>query len=348
MIIFHNGGGRQLEMTSVSDLIEIQRKTGLPVRDLAFQTGIDPRTLEKHLQDGKMSRGLRKKLRAATRHSRKTLVSEVANIILESYREHKDKYLYPDSLDLLRFIDDNLVIVDRLQPQNEYERCELMYVLAHLNYSRAFHGKWPDFIVDGKARNASAKEALRLYNDAAEKVRSLDPSALPEIQASYRASFIDLLDLNAMETKWQMTKRGLIAREECLKWLDEQDVLGRLRAALLVPHNLGVWTIPHNGLIFASQLNRRKEMKFFHERLVEVQPGFHSWDFAPGETPTLRKDKDLETFRQAFAHLDSNSKKDISMATKVKSLACTVVLSATAFALIEFLAKAAALAASNM
>jgi hypothetical protein len=55
---------------------------------------------------------------------------------------------------------------------------------------------------------------------------------------------------------------------------EEKNVLGSLRDALLVPQNLAVWTIPHNGLIFASQLNRPKEMEFFYGKLVEVQPGF--------------------------------------------------------------------------
>jgi hypothetical protein len=65
-----------------------------------------------------------------------------------------------------------------------------------------------------------------------------------------------------------------------------------------------VWTIPHNGLIFASQVNDGGEMAFFHKVLVKWQPGFHSWDFESGETPTLRQDTDLTAFRIAFPELD--------------------------------------------
>jgi hypothetical protein len=329
----------------MSELIELQKRLGLAAQLLADRLGLDPRTVIKRLADGKMTRSLRRKIRAATRHERKTLVSEVGNIILENYREHKDKYLYPDKYDLLQFIDDHLVIVDRLQSQNAYEQAEFMYILAHMNYSRAFHGNWANR-VDGKARRAAAQEAFRLYNETAELVRGIDLKELTETQASYRSSFIELLELNAMETKWQMAKQRYVSLQECLKWLDEKNVLGRLRAALLVPHNVGVWTIPHNGLIFASQLNRVDEMEFFYGKLVEAQPGFSDWDnFSPGETPTLRQDSDLAAFRQAFSHLDKrNSKKETSMTAKIKAaaaaIAFTILTSSVLMVLLNGLANA--------
>lgn len=87
----------------MSELIKIRNQLGLQDKDLAARLGIDLRTIQKHLANGSMTRALRRKIRAATRHLRATLVSEVGNIILENYREHKDKYLYPDERDLLRF-----------------------------------------------------------------------------------------------------------------------------------------------------------------------------------------------------------------------------------------------------
>lgn len=232
--------------------------------------------------------------------------------------------------------------MERLHPQSDYEKAEFMYIQGHLNYSRAFHGKWPE--ADGKARRASAQEALRFYTGAAEILRGLNPANLAGKQVSYHMSFIGLLDLNAVETKWQMAKHGHILPTDCLEWIAKQDVLGRLRSALLVPQNLGVWTIPHNGLIFASQLNDLEAMEFFYGELVKVQPGFISWDFTPGETPTLRDDKDLEAFRRAFVHLDR--KENTAMNMKVKILA-----SIAAATLVTFLLHGAALAlalASNM
>src|SRR5580704_1968665 len=94
--------------TFVSELIELKRSYGLENRALADWLKIDLRTLEKRLADGKMTRSLRRKIQTATRHGRKTLTSLAGNIILENYREHKDKYLHPDGQDLLRFIDDHL------------------------------------------------------------------------------------------------------------------------------------------------------------------------------------------------------------------------------------------------
>jgi hypothetical protein len=332
----------------VSELIELYKRLGLSPQLLAERLRIDPRTVKKRLADGKMTRSLRRKIRAATRHERETLVSEVGNIILENYREHKDKYLYPDEYDLLRFIEDHLVIVDFLRSQNAYEKAEFMYILGHLNYSRAFHGHWVNR-VGGKALRASAQEAFRIYNDEAPKlVRGTDLQDLTEEQASRRSSFLDLLELNAMETKWQMAKHRHVSLQECLKWLDEQNVLGRLRAASLVPHNVGVWTIPHNGLIFASQLNRVEEMKFFYGKLVEVQPGFSDWDFSPGETQTLRQDDDLEAFRQAFPNLDNrNSKKETSMTTKITAAAAAITLTILASSGLTILLTGLAIA-SNM
>ena len=128
---------------------------------------------------------------------------------------------------------------------------------------------------------------------------------MTEEQAERRDSFAELLELNAIETHWQKLKCGHnMTREKKLEWLREKNVLARLRAALAVPENQLVWTIPHNGLRFASQAKDRDEMSFFHEVLIKWQPGFASWDFESGETPTLRKDVDLAAFRNTFPELD--------------------------------------------
>jgi hypothetical protein len=343
----------------MSALIELLEKTRLSPEQIARRAKIDPRTVRKHAEEGTMTASLRKKLRPLTRQSQKSLVSEVGNIILENYREYKDRHLHPCDDDLLQFIDDHLIIIPRLQWENEYEWSELQYVLAHLFYSRAFHGRWNNRDVDGEARNVAASEAENLYTTAAQMVRSLDPLSLTDQQKANQTAFAELLDLNAMETKWQKAKRPRwgskddlqarrLSRSRCLDELDAQDILGRLRAALSTPHNAGVWTIPHNGLVFGSLLNRYEDMKFFHEKLVEVQPGFRSWDFTPGETPTLRSDDDLANFRQAFPHLDTNpTSQENSMTTKISSALCALMIGTTVFALIEFALTTAA-HASNM
>jgi hypothetical protein len=301
----------------MSELRRIIMQTPLPLKEaqkqLADLTGLDLRTIEQRYKDGKVTALIRRKL-LAVRHLQVTLVCETADRILQSYREHKDQHLYPDDRYLLRFIEDTLVIVqDRLrlmerlrsnkEKNNDYEKAEFTFVLGHLNYSLAFHGKWPEL---NKVRPTYAKDTLKIYETARELVEKTDPSFLNGEQAARRSSFIELLELNAMETKWQMAKRGYIPCIECLKDLEQRKILNRLRNALRSPYNAGVWQIAHNGLIFASLFNRLEDMEFFYKELVKLQPGFRSWNFTPGETPTLGKDQDLQAFRQAFPHLDTS------------------------------------------
>jgi hypothetical protein len=301
----------------MSELKRLQTELCLTEEELADRLGMDLRTVRRRLADGVDTALISRKL-LAVRESRKTLlVCEPAGRILKSYREHKNQHLYPDDRHLLLFIEDTIVIVnDRLQiidrfcPKNgyyDYEKAEFTLVLAHLFYSLAFHGKkWHELT---KQRPDHAREALRLYQAAIELVQKADLSVLSEEQAAHRESFVELLELNAMETMWQMAKRGYIQRKECLKELGQRKIVERLRNALRSPYNAGVWQIPHNGLIFASLFNFLKDMQFFYKELIAVQSGFHSWDFTPGETPTLREDQDLEAFRQAFAHLDPSRNK---------------------------------------
>lgn len=304
----------------MTDLHEVNAQ-GMSPESIAAETDLDRRTVELHLGRGTMTLHVRKKLIPVTRRIRRTLVSGVANIILENYREHKDKLLYPDTTYLLRFIHDHLEIVPRLQRgADAYEKRELDYVLAHLLYSLAFHFK-SNALVDGVTCNNAAVRAHAIYTTTALDVQAFDPTTLTEQQAAHQQAFAQLLELNALEIRWQMARRGLLlkkgsltelaesdpvailrARKACLEELAAQDILGRLRSALTIPQNAGVWQIPHTGLIFASLLNNRDDMEFFHAKLVEVQPGFRSWDFTPGETETLGKDSDLENFRKAFPH----------------------------------------------
>lgn len=307
----------------MSELKRIQMELRLTPHQMADRIGMDRRTVEKRLGDGQMTPLLSKKLLAIRDdHAlQKTLVCEPANRILHAYREHKNEHLYPNHRHLYLFIGDMLVIVkDRLElmdrernGNNDYEKAEFTFVLAHLSFSFAFHGPcWHELT---KARPGYAKDTLQLYNTAIELVNKTDPSVLSDEQASHRSSFIELLELNAMETKWQMAKRRYLPRKECLKDLEERKILQRLHDASRSPYNVGVWQIPHNGLIYACQLHSLKDhdhyedMKTFHEKLVEVQPGFHSWDFTPGEVKTLREDEDLKAFRQNFPHLDTSPSK---------------------------------------
>jgi hypothetical protein len=162
----------------------------------------------------------------------RNIVSDVAHIVLGNYRKHKDKFLFPDDRDLLRFIDDTLPIMHRLQARSGHEQGEFWYAEGHLHYSRGFHGKWTE--LTGEDRRRSAEEALRLYEKAVGIMKALDPSELTEEQSEGLSAFIALLELNVMETKWQMAKRGYIPRQECLDLLAKEDILKRLRAACLV------------------------------------------------------------------------------------------------------------------
>jgi hypothetical protein len=163
----------------LSDLIEMQMKTGLSKEGIAVATGLDRRTVRDRLADGRMTRAIQKKLRPIMRTLRRTLVSEPANVILEDYRDHKDRYQYPDDRDLLRFIDNNLVIVPRILQQVRSERSVQRTATMKIDWK-----DYPD-ISDILQRKAEGRLDLHARSFA-EKLDALD--ALRERAAPLRAA----------------------------------------------------------------------------------------------------------------------------------------------------------------
>jgi len=275
----------------VRDLLDLD----MSPQQVAGDFGLDIRTAKDLLKQphNKRYRSVLEKIERGLRQKKPTLASDLANRIYLNYREHKKA----DQLHKLpQFIEDHFVYLDRFEPESEFERAELMYIRGHLHYSRAFHVRGSS--LDRHFRCSSAKLAIELYQGAAHVLKALDPSALTAEQRKRQHKLVELFQLNADETFWQMAKQGYAKLQEAVAWLREHDVLRRLQRSLA--DNPAIWTIAHNGLRFASQLQDVPFMKFFLEKLVDAEPGFKDWDFASGETPSLNEDDDLVFFRSVF------------------------------------------------
>jgi len=91
-------------------------------------------------------------------------------------------------------------------------------------------------------------------------------------------------------------------RESVKKLLVDKQVIQVLKKALEA--NPYSWQLAYNGVELASFIEDAESAHWFYERLVELDVGFSSFDYCPGEVVAISKEPGMAFFRLRYAHLD--------------------------------------------
>jgi hypothetical protein len=112
-----------------------------------------------------------------------------------------------------------------------------------------------------------------------------------------------LLLVNWIAAVLEQAKRGFNRTlDEVVALLQERRALQSLRECLAQHPYL--WQCAYNGLDTASICHEQDEdMLFFHGHLTRLDRGFESFDYSPGEVPSISAEPGMKYFRERFPHL---------------------------------------------
>ncbi|MGY0570674.1 hypothetical protein ACTGJ9_006125 [Bradyrhizobium sp. RDM12] len=148
----------------------------------------------------------------------------------------------------------------------------------------------------------SLEKAEQLAETTKNQLAALNLSALPDGAKKTITWLRPIVFLNWVQVILEREKRGLSperARKHVIALLKKNKVLTVIRDALQT--NPFFWQLVYNALEIACVLEDKDAAWEFYEKLVELDPGFKSLSYTPGEVIPIKDEPNMEFFRKLYA-----------------------------------------------
>jgi hypothetical protein len=144
------------------------------------------------------------------------------------------------------------------------------------------------------------QRAEQIAERAKGQLAALDPAGLTDDAQKTIAWLRPIIFLNWVQTIVERQKRNLHrTREDVRAILEEHTVLTVIRDTL--QENPFFWQLAYNALEIACVLEDEGAAWEFHSVLVDLDPGFKSLEYTPGEVVSIGREPNMEFFRKLYA-----------------------------------------------
>ncbi len=208
-------------------------------------------------------------------------------ITREKLVEHKKIPGDPAFQDFLMMVHGGLT---RQRPEGLWDTVSHAYVLGLALMSMALHhgpqsetwfggpAKWPEHLEDaGRVFYTGYQAAGQTNGKTAPEEKEVVARLRPFLFINWVAVIVE-----------QGKHRDGPARKKAISVLRKARALEALKEFLIDNPNL--WQAAWNGVDLACFLQEDEEAKWFYESLKEIDRGFQSFDYSPGEVPSIAKD----------------------------------------------------------
>jgi tetratricopeptide (TPR) repeat protein len=203
-----------------------------------------------------------------------------------------------------RRLENVLIKIDALlrlaHPQSPADRLSLRYLRVLGLMSKGLHHggnvTWFGGPAVWKQALADAEDECELAMQEADEVllTNLAPKEREMIEQLRPFLLINWLQLIAEQAK-EKYKRTAAEAESLLR---KRDAVQSLRKFL--ERNPFLWQAAYNGLEIASTLKSDGDALDFYKKLKELDPGFESFDYAPGEVRAISAEPGMAYFSQRY------------------------------------------------
>ena len=164
--------------------------------------------------------------------------------------------------------------------------------LHHNKAAEWFGGRsaWKAFLAEAEIE---CERALGLADEHLARV-DVKPDDRDMIERLRPFLLINWLQLVAEQAKARYKRTP----EEAERLLRDRNALKALREFL--EQNPYLWQVAYNGLETASILKSDSDALWFYERLKDLDPGFQSFDYSPGEVVSLSDEQGMAYFCQRY------------------------------------------------
>lgn len=212
----------------------------------------------------------------------------------------------PGSAELQRFLIMLEGMLNRAQATT-FSAGPIKYMLGMCNWSKALHhGGAATWFGGDDNRRASASQAEGNFEEAQGAVkealagnlrpgeRELLPGEREMLEQLEPAIFINWMCIVSEQAKlgWHRTL------PDALQIMREKNALARLKE--FVSANCELWQAIYDGLELSSLSQSEDYALWFYDKLKEADKGFQSFDYSPGEVPSLAKEPGMKWFHDRF------------------------------------------------
>lgn len=187
----------------------------------------------------------------------------------------------------------------RAKPSIAEAAC-ITYMLGMLNWSKAFHhgrkATWFGGMNNWKAYALQAEHEFEAAREFADKAQDAELAAAEkELILQLKPTII----CNWFGVVAEQAKRGYRRSfPEVLELLKERKCVELLRS--FVEDNPYLWQAIFNGLELSSWFQSAPDALWFYDHLKNADPGFQSFDYSPGEVPSIAKEPGMKWFHDEF------------------------------------------------
>jgi hypothetical protein len=214
---------------------------------------------------------------------------------------------WPGSAELRRRIIEVEGMLARHSPDSVWDDASRDYLLGFTATSRATHHHNQDNWFGGrKGWKSAIEEAEAFHWKGHQKIVHALSAPLPRTDQEILRRLDQALYNNWLCAVGEQMKFGR-SRVEVRNILEKAQALESLKQFL--EDNSYLWQAAANGLEIASSIESSDEwMLYFYNKLKEIDPGFQSFDYSPGEIPALSAEPELANFCARFRnelHIDN-------------------------------------------
>jgi hypothetical protein len=201
-------------------------------------------------------------------------------------------------------LEDALIKIDGLlrvgRPQSAVDMVSLTYLRVLNLMSKGLHHGTRATWFGGPL---AWKQFLSQAEDECQRgMLDADQALVTDLTAEDRKMIEQLrpfLLINWLDLIIEQAKKGYKrTNEEAVELLRKSDALLALRGFL--ERNPFLWQAAYNGLETASTLKSDNDALWFYERLVDLDPGWQSFDYSPGEVVSISVEAGMAYFSQRY------------------------------------------------